>query len=112
MSPPVGDAHVAGSALYAMVSARSANVGKPCVAKRTMYDHMASTTPHSSMPREGDRVAGFGSNSSPAGRRGGWAWDWVESNLAFGDVWGESNCTIVHAGREPYFLVKPSHSPQ
>ena len=31
----------------------------------TSYEYIASTTPHSSMPREGDRVTGTGVISSP-----------------------------------------------
>jgi hypothetical protein len=34
MSPPVGEAHVAGSALYAILSARSAKDASPWAAKR------------------------------------------------------------------------------
>ena len=63
--PPRGDAHVAGSALYAIVSDLSANSKSPRIENIVLYENIASTTPHVSIPREGERVGGVGSSSSP-----------------------------------------------
>mmetsp|Transcript_32073 Transcript_32073/g.69260 ORF Transcript_32073/g.69260 Transcript_32073/m.69260 type:complete len:206 (+) Transcript_32073:909-1526(+) len=53
MSPPLGDAHVAGAALNAIRSTRSANATSPCTLNSVSYENMASTTAHSSVPRDG-----------------------------------------------------------
>mmetsp|Transcript_28921 Transcript_28921/g.72102 ORF Transcript_28921/g.72102 Transcript_28921/m.72102 type:complete len:233 (-) Transcript_28921:303-1001(-) len=65
MSPPVGEAHVAGRALNAILSTRSAKAISPCTAYIVSYEYMASTTPQSSIPRDGERVYGTGVISSP-----------------------------------------------
>jgi len=48
-----------------MRSARSAKASVPWTEYIASYEYIASTTPHNSMPREGERVCGTGVISSP-----------------------------------------------
>ena len=50
ISPPRGEAQAAGSALNEIRSARSKNAASPIVAPRHVYENIASTTPHVSIP--------------------------------------------------------------
>ena len=65
MSPPLGLAHVAAIALYAIRSARSAAEASPNAWNIVAYENIASTTPQSSMPRDGEWPAAVSISSSP-----------------------------------------------
>jgi len=65
LKPPFGLAQVAGIALYEILSALSAKATSPKTENIILYENIASTTPHSSIPLEGCLVGGSGSNSSP-----------------------------------------------